>query len=273
SVLSSSVAPGTSIQSTASLPGPASRPSSVGPSLTSSLVPNNPSSTVAQPLQSASSSPSTRLPTTTNQPAGPVPSTCGNSLLQWAYYSSPWLDDALGIFQPDSFATVTPSLSGVTDQQAAITGSCSTTSEGEIYGNVVPCTNFALNYRGYVYVNSTGEYTVTTPQNSAMPDDRLYIWVGPSAYSGWNGDNYDILASATTESSTAQSITFYATAGEYVPFRFFYYQVLGKFGFEVTITGPDGMVLMGPGRMNSDLIVEYSCDGRAGPRFPAYGQE
>jgi hypothetical protein len=135
-----------------------------------------------------------------------------------------------------------------------------------IYGSTqtFDVTYTALNHRGYIYAEVTGDYTYTSPE----ADDILFFWGGPKAVSGWNESNAD-----ATDYYCGPGTTFTASllSGQYYPFRIVYANAEAVALENITITAPDGTVILGATSVGSPYIVQYSCDGTSAPPFPAFG--
>lgn len=127
-------------------------------------------------------------------------------------------------------------------------------------------TYIALNHRGYIYAEISGDYTFT----SSEADDLLFFWSGPKAFSGWTESNAD-----ATDYYCGPGATFTVSllAGQYYPFRIVYVNAESNAYENITITAPDGTVILGATSKGSPYIVQYSCDGTSAPPFPAFGHE
>lgn len=128
-------------------------------------------------------------------------------------------------------------------------------------------TYIALDHRGYIYAEQSGNYTFS----STYVDDMLLFWAGPIAYSGWNGDNYDawqyfpVTASAT--------YTMELLSGQYFPIRLLYVNAETNSDLSITITAPDGTEIISSNSTGSPYIVQSSCDTTSAPPYPPFGQE
>jgi hypothetical protein len=125
---------------------------------------------------------------------------------------------------------------------------------------------FALNHRGYIYAELTGNYTFT----SLYVDDIDFFWGGPKAFSGWTESNADATA---TSCSPQVTFTMQLLSGQYYPIRYVYANAQTALSENITITAPDGTIILGPTSAGSPYIVQYSCDGTSAPPFPAFGME
>lgn len=141
-------------------------------------------------------------------------------------------------------------------------------SEFSIYGSQPVSTNyFVLNHRGYVYAQQPGTYTFEASQ----VDDSVYIWVGPVAYSGWNGPNANLFVTIGQGGTGSYSIDL--TEGQYYALRIVFAQAQGPASFSLQVTAPDGSVFLSDSSTASPYLVQYSCDGTTAPKYPAFGQE
>jgi hypothetical protein len=109
--------------------------------------------------------------------------------------------------------------------------------------------------------------------NFDVPDDAVWMWLGPNAYSGWTRANADVFVGAAYYGATAQSFSTTLVEGEYVPLRILFAQAQGGMSFYFSITAPDGTVVLDSNTQDSPYLVQYSCDGVTGPAFPAFGAE
>ena len=61
---------------------------------------------------------------------------------------------------------------------------------------------------------------------------------------------------------------------DYVPFRIMWANGGGIGHFKFELKAPDGSVIIGTDTAKeSPFLVQYSCDGITGPRFPPFGSE
>ena len=104
-------------------------------------------------------------------------------------------------------------------------------------------------------------------------DNIAMVWVGPKAYYGYTRNNADIVQ--TYVSTGGQPVQYKATftAGQYYPFRVMYANGGGPGNFKLSITGPDGKVIIDDKTTSSPSIVQFSCDGVSAPKFPDFGAE
>lgn len=144
---------------------------------------------------------------------------------------------------PTYFNGRQPVISGTTQVAIGMNSPCAgSTSTGSFYGTTENCNDFAMFYRGYIYAYATGFYTFTIP---TAVDDRLFVWVGPYAQSGYTGSNYNLETSYVDRNPLSTlSYSYFATAGQYVPYLAMFAQVTGLYYYYLEITGPDGTTLM-----------------------------
>jgi len=138
-----------------------------------------------------------------------------------------------------------------------------------IYGSTVDFQSdyFTLNHVGYIFAQASGLYTFTISQ----PDDIALLWLGSKAYSGWQRGNADAIAVISGRPSASASV--YLQQGEYLPFRIVFGQAQGAISFYLSLTAPDGTVILDSNTPDSKFLVRYSCDGTSAPAFPAFGLE
>ncbi|KAJ5806949.1 hypothetical protein N7474_010541 [Penicillium riverlandense] len=201
----------------------------------------------------------------------PVPTTCGNEGVQWAYYQDnnippnahPCRDGYT--WDPTEIKTIIPSYTSTTPY---IFLNATGDTDVSIYGSTqtFDLIDIALNHRGYIYAEVSGDYTYT----SSNADDIIFFWSGPKAFSGWTESNAD----ATNEYCQPDStFTMSLLSGQYYPFRIVYANSQLDAVENITITAPDGTVILGATSTGSPYIVQYSCDGTSAPPFPAFGDE
>jgi hypothetical protein len=133
-------------------------------------------------------------------------------------------------------------------------------------GSTQNCNNFTLVYRGYLYAGQTGTYDFSVTAS----DDAALAWAGPAAYSGWSRAND--LPDVTFFDGGRYYGSYNAVAGDYVPIRIIFSQGIGDFNMGVQITAPDGSTALDT-VSPSPFLVQKSCNGKAAPPFPSFGQE
>ena len=165
--------------------------------------------------------------------------------------------------------TVQPSYNSTTTQAGGI--NVQAASSISIYGSTqtFSSTYFVLNHRGYIFAAATGTYTFST----SNPDDIVFLWLGPNAYSGWTGNPSGGNDAFRVPYQGYGSTTYNLVQGQYLPFRIVFGQQGGPVRFTFTITAPDGTVILDSNTQDSPYIVQYSCDGVAAPQWQDFGAE
>ena len=200
----------------------------------------------------------------------PKPSLCGNQGIQFAYYANePWGDHIGTGLDPSYYWTYPPDFSATTTKVGGINEPAG--SQITLYdtSKTVPANYFVLNHRGYIFAEMNGEYTFTTSD----VDDITYLYLGDAALKGYDRTNYAAKLVCCDPSLTSASATYALKTGDYLPFRVVFGQQGGPVAFTFSVTAPDGSVVLDAGTQGSEFVVQYSCDGDAAPKFPAWGQE
>ncbi|KAH8880831.1 hypothetical protein GQ53DRAFT_833005 [Thozetella sp. PMI_491] len=209
---------------------------------------------------------------TDNYCPSPTPDTsCGNQGLQWAYYRNPFTNEANNYqqFDPTYFKTQPTVAQGFTGSAGGIGGNCPySSSTFNFYGLTELCQYMAINYRGYLYAGQTGTYTI----GISAADNIVLMWMGPNAYSGWSRPNAQLVTTYTSIGAGVRTI-YSATIGEYIPIRTLFANGGGPFGFGITITAPDGTVILDKSSSTSSYLVQYPCDRNLGLPYGAFGSE
>jgi hypothetical protein len=214
--------------------------------------------------------------TTTTTSSCPAPTSCGNEGVQWAYYNpdpenldNTWNTNRLfyNYFEPAALKNATPQYNSTTSYISL------PYTDGNSYISIYGSSKFtswffALNHRGYIYSELAGVYTF----QSTAADDAVFFWGGPHAYSGWNKSNADAV-DAINYDDPSRTFNVTLPAGIYYPFRITYANAATALLENISITAPDGNVIIGANSVPSPWVVQYSCDGILGPKFPAFGQE
>lgn len=137
-----------------------------------------------------------------------------------------------------------------------------------IYGGekVIPKT-IGVNHRGYFIPRLTGMHTIS----SKNADDIYLLWLGENAYNGkYTKENADCTASVGQPEKTCSAWLF---EGYWYPFRVLMVNGLGPTEFTLTISGPDGEVIMSDTQDYTDAcFAQFSCDGSS-PAFQPFGEE
>lgn len=142
-----------------------------------------------------------------------------------------------------------------------------------MYGNTATtlCGPLAINYRGYIYAAIAGTYTF----KMAGPDDRVFLWLGNNAITGWTSANALInLWYASGAGSATYTVT---TAGTYLPIRVVAANNAQQSGtnsgggttWSLTMTNPYGIDydIGSSTSPNSANLLRFSCDTVAAPMY------
>ncbi|THV94055.1 hypothetical protein D6D27_04023 [Aureobasidium pullulans] len=202
----------------------------------------------------------------------PRPSSdCNNKGYLFAYYGNEPYGNDVANMDATYTKQMTPTYNSTTNQGVGIYGS--EWSSVSLYGSSQMYSDnyFYLSHKGYFFAQVTGYYNFTIKD----ADDIAYVWMGDAAYSGWtggpSGGNYVAKARCCWPPENTNTTTYWMEAETYVPFRIVLGQQDGSTSVGLTITAPDGTVILQTGK-ESDYVVQYSCDGSA-PPFPDWGYE
>ena len=167
-------------------------------------------------------------------------------------------------FTPEIFKNRAPEYSGYTKTVGL-------TDTSTIYGRTPSDYQYVtVNHRGYIFAEQTGEYTFTMP----VVDNIGLLWVGTNAYYGWIRTNANIVQTwVAANSGQPKQYKGTLTAGRYYAFRAMYANSGGPGNFKLSITGPDGKVIIDDKTTDSPVIVQFSCDGVSAPKFQDFGAE
>jgi hypothetical protein len=190
--------------------------------------------------------------------------------MQWAYYQPPSIPYNYNCnggysWDPTAIKDMTPSYNSTTTYIGLIDDG---TSDISIYGSNQQFNSqfFALNHRGYIYAEVSGDYTFNTPG----VDDINFFWWGPDAYSGWTESNVNASIAC---SGTSATVNVTLLSGQYYPIRFIFANAEENLVEVMSITAPDGTVILGANSTGSPYIVQYSCDGTSAKPYPLFGHE
>ncbi|THW36247.1 hypothetical protein D6D21_08791 [Aureobasidium pullulans] len=218
------------------------------------------------------SSSTSYIPQTSTVLYCPRPSSdCNNKGYLFAYYGNEPYGNDVANMDATYTKQMTPTYNSTTNQGVGIYGS--EWSSVSLYGSSQAYSDnyFYLSHKGYFFAQVTGYYNFTIKD----ADDIAYVWMGDAAYSGWtggpNGGNYVAKARCCWPPENTNTTTYWMEAETYVPFRIVLGQQDGSTSLGLTITAPDGTVILQTGK-ESDYVVQYSCDGSA-PPFPDWGYE
>ncbi|THX48848.1 hypothetical protein D6D06_08885 [Aureobasidium pullulans] len=218
------------------------------------------------------SSSTSYIPQTSTVLYCPRPSSdCNNKGYLFAYYGNEPYGNDVANMDATYTKQMTPTYNSTTNQGVGIYGS--EWSSVSLYGSSQMYSDnyFYLSHKGYFFAQVTGYYNFTIKD----ADDIAYVWMGDAAYSGWtggpSGGNYVAKARCCWPPENTNTTTYWMEAETYVPFRIVLGQQDGSTSLGLTITAPDGTVILQTGK-ESDYVVQYSCDGSA-PPFPDWGYE
>ncbi|CAN8101136.1 unnamed protein product [Discula destructiva] len=236
---------------------------SIGASgLTASATRASPSSTVAP-----------RVVATTS-PLASVPTPCLSYGVDYAVFQDSSIPPQATPIDPTKYKSLQPVNNGTEYKAVSVNDPCtSTTSTATFYTYTGTCNEIVLIWRGYLYAVTAGTYTFALPTNA---DDRMFAWVGPTAFSGWTFANKNMETSYSgVEVTASATTTFVAQAGTYIPYRVLLAQNGGLVFGSLKVTAPDGTVLMDPASPAnvSDHFVRYTCESNAAPAFASWGRE
>lgn len=196
-----------------------------------------------------------------------------NAGLQWAYYDNPDQQPNVGGSGYSSFDPVL--LKDDDPPYQSTTTAISLLAAGQpipIYGSpqALKSNYIALNHRGYIYAVEGGTYTFT----SLHADEIVLYWLGPLAYDGWTRPNA-VLEDAWSSPNSGDLITYTADLqqGQYYALRLVYANAQTNSAERISVTAPDGTVILGANSVENPYIVQYSCDGVSATPYPPFGQE
>ncbi|KAF4120351.1 GLEYA domain [Geosmithia morbida] len=120
-------------------------------------------------------------------------------------------------------------------------------------------------YHGFLYACESGEYTFT----SDSADDLALFWFGEKGFWDWNFGTADIIQFFFGDNGS-KSVTRHYSAGTYIPINVVWANAVGSGHLSLTVTGPDGTVLLGDGV--SEYITVTACDNTF-PQWPPWGDK
>lgn len=173
----------------------------------------------------------------------------------------------VGSSNPHALAVNGPPPNTGAEYPASVVGSyrglCNNPSDLiQLYNAVLPCAYWDWMHRGFVYAGTSGDYTFTLPPGV---DDSVYVWAGDADIVR---SNYYLYNAVLINQGT---FVYTATAGEYIPLRVQFNQVTGPWQFGLTITAPDGSIIL-DGHGQASTLVQYACDGSTSAWLP-WGSE
>jgi len=138
-----------------------------------------------------------------------------------------------------------------------------------IYGrSPIRCDYIAINHRGYFIPPMTGEYVFST----FNVDDMVCLWLGDSAYNGKYTRANASLIHPLSKGVSTKKYRAVLTAGVHYPFRLILANAQGGASLWLTVTGPDGTVLLSKDVDSGSYFIQHSLSG-ASPPFQPFGQE
>ena len=201
-----------------------------------------------------------------------IDTTCDNTGLEWAYYNktadTKWTWDAKDAGpDPVSYKTIQPVCRSTTDHIGGFWWSWNKTTTFYNKPTLLSTSGAIVNHRGYFFARETGTYAFSIPSC----DHVTFVWVGETAYAGFNEGNALVVSSF--QNTTEVKATKYLVERTYYPLRVLYgNQGGGPGSLYFEITSPAGVVLHGTDGSASKYVVRKSCDGKA-PVFAAFGDE
>lgn len=142
-------------------------------------------------------------------------------------------------------------------------------SETDVYGYKPSNTNaFWVNHRGYIFAKQPGEYTFSAPS----ADDQVMVW-SVNANSGWTRANALLTQNYVPSGQKAVEVKVNLPEVKYYYLRIVYLNTGGVGNFQFSIKAPDGSVVLDSKSGPSEYIVQFSCDGVAGPKYLPFGAE
>jgi hypothetical protein len=166
------------------------------------------------------------------------PSTCNNVGYQYAIYTPlPWQNSDFKFtnLQVPWFKTTTPNFTGSTQDIFVSTPFAPTSTT--IYGSgPFNTSSFAIQHRTYFYARQSGTYEFY----NLLVDDAAWLWIGSSAYSGYQKTN-EVLYNYVH--AGAKNATYTFTAGNYYPIRLLFANGQETGFLKFNITAPNGEIL------------------------------
>ncbi|QKD57945.2 GLEYA domain-containing protein [Fusarium oxysporum Fo47] len=201
--------------------------------------------------------------------------TCNNAGLEYAIYTNPYTNGdppKYSALDVSHFATTAPTYNGVT-RSIGITepGGVKAGNSGPaqvIYpGSPSQTWQYkAVNHRAFLYAPINGTYSVVVPYS----DEVTLVWFGNKALSTWTRANADLQQNYSSGPSSSMTFKIQLTAGTYTPFRVFWANAQGDYSMIITVTAPDGTVIVDGSGSSSQYFVRFACDSST-PSYPAFG--
>ncbi|KAF5653022.1 agglutinin 2 [Fusarium heterosporum] len=202
--------------------------------------------------------------------------TCSNAGLEYAIYTNSYYNadppnySSLNVAY---FATAAPTYSGITNsmgitEPGGVKAGMSGPAQAIYPGSPSQTWQYkAVNHRAFLYAPITGTYTVVVPYS----DEITLVWYGNKALSTWTRANADLEQGFSSGPSSSKTLKMQLTAGTYTPFRVFWANAQGDYSMIVTVTAPDGTVIVDGSGSSSKYFVRYACDSST-PTYPAFGR-
>jgi hypothetical protein len=204
------------------------------------------------------------FPATATATACPTPdSSCSNTGVQYAAWTNSQVetDSLYTTFEPALYKSNKAQFYGnsTTSFIGFETGTCTiatTCTSATIYKTYIPSTGYiVLQHRGYIFAPISGTYTFTVHNG----DNDVLIWLGANAYSGYTKANAALI-DADFLTGQDYSTTLQLEAEQWYPLRVMYANSGGPGELDLTITAPDGTVIMSY-EVETPYLMQYSCDG------------
>ncbi|THZ43502.1 hypothetical protein D6C90_05018 [Aureobasidium pullulans] len=219
------------------------------------------------------SSSTSYIPQTSTVLYCPRPSSdCNNKGYLFAYYGNEPYGNDVANMDATYIKQMTPTYNSTTNQGVGIYGS--EWSSVSLYGSSQMYSDnyFYLSHKGYFFAQVTGYYNFTIKD----ADDIAYVWMGDAAYSGWtggpSGGNYVAKARCCWPPENTNTTTYWMEAETYVPFRIVLGQQDGSTSLGLTITAPDGTVILQTGKERTPphALPNQNSGAQAESRIPRF---
>ncbi|EXA30472.1 hypothetical protein FOVG_18170 [Fusarium oxysporum f. sp. pisi HDV247] len=203
--------------------------------------------------------------------------TCNNAGLEYAIYTNPFYNadppnySALNV---SYFATSAPTYTGITKsigitEPGGVKAGNSGPAQAIYPGSPSQTWQYkAVNHRAFLYAPINGTYSVVVPYS----DEVTLVWVGDKALSTWSRarSSADLAQNYSSGPSSSMTFKIQLTAGTYTPFRVFWANAQGDYSMIVTVTAPDGTVIVDGSGSSSKYFIRFACDSST-PSYPAFG--
>ncbi|VTT58193.1 unnamed protein product [Fusarium fujikuroi] len=196
--------------------------------------------------------------------------TCNNGGLEYAIYTNSYYNSDPPNYSSLNvayFGTATPTYTGITEPGGVKAGN---SGPAQVIYPGSPSQTWqykAVNHRAYLYAPINGTYSVVVPYS----DEVTLVWFGNKALSSWTRANADLDQNYSSGPSSSKTFNIQLTAGTYTPFRVFWANAQGDYSMIVTVTAPDGTVIVNGSGSSSKYFVRFACDSST-PSYPAFGK-